>query len=148
MLWTSGIKGKIFWALSWYPSIKVLKVHNDTICFNFMPPGVILGQNCVQLFDAAFDSFFFFFFFQKFFLLKYSANRGTSSQSCPFIVFFREKKCSFIFLPNAAFNFKNNIWPQQKVFFSSHWCIHVNQSLAIAYRNWILSKQRSFRIFF
>ena len=52
--------------------------------------GVILGQNCVRLTDAALNDLFFFkFVLSKAVYICYE-HRGSSSQKCPFI-FFREK---------------------------------------------------------
>ena len=49
--------------------------------------GVIPGQNCVLLLDAALNDLSF----SELYFITSSVNRGCSNQRCPFIVFFREK---------------------------------------------------------
>ena len=71
--------------------------------------GLILGQNCVGLWNAALDDLFFFkkFFYQK--PCKYTVNIGVAQIRGAFSSFFIGKKCLFISLPDAAFNLKKKL---------------------------------------
>ena len=75
-----------------------------TLLLNAVVSGVILGQNCVRLSDAAFDDLFFVenLFYQK--QCKYAVNIGLLKSEVSFECFY-SKKIPFYYLADAGFTF-------------------------------------------
>ena len=68
-----------------------------TLLLNAVVSGVILGQNCVRLSDAAFNDLFFFenLFYQK--QCKYAMNIGLQKSEVPFKCFQSKKVPFYVF---------------------------------------------------
>ena len=68
-----------------------------TLLLNAVVSGVILGQSCVRLSDAAFDDLFFFenLFYQK--QCKYAVNIGLLKSEVSFKCFYSKKIPFYIF---------------------------------------------------